>query len=128
MVVSRLHGHVAARTQGRNDPDPDPDPDTWRISMNRLEWNELQVGDRVLVHDDGDARAPLLPGRVTAVEVAPGSNDVAIRIPGSRGKSQIVHPPRLSVHLEELDPDARCWRCEARVDDFTKPRPKAPAR
>ena len=88
--------------------------------MNRLEWNELRVGDRVLVHDESDARAPLLPGRVTEVAEAPGSNDVAIRVPASRGKSQIVRPPRLSVHLDDLDPESRCWRCEARVDDFAR--------
>ena len=88
--------------------------------MNRLEWNELRVGDRVLVHDETDARAPLLPGRVTQVEEASGSNDVAIRIPASRGKTEIVSPSRLSVHIDDLDPITRCWRCEARVDDLVR--------
>ena len=88
--------------------------------MNRLEWNALRVGDRVLVHDETDARAPLLPGRVTQVDEASGSNEVAIRVSASRGKTEIVSPPRLSVHLDDLDPAARCWRCEARVDDFVR--------
>ena len=94
--------------------------------MNRLDWNALQVGDRVLVHDEADARAPLLPGRVTRVESAPGSNEVAIRVPAKGGKSEIVSPPRLSVHIDDLDPITRCWRCDARVDGFV--RAKAPTK
>lgn len=94
--------------------------------MNRLEWNALRVGHRVLVHDEAEAGLPLVPGRVTMVQAASGSNDVAIRIPSTRGPSKVVHPPRLAVHLEELDPEARCWRCEARADEALRPRHKAP--
>jgi hypothetical protein len=80
----------------------------------RLAWNSLQVGHRVLVHDDDDPAMPLVPGRVTTVQTAPGSNDVAIRISPSGGPTRIVHPRRLMVHLD-ADTEAgaeRCWRCD----------------
>jgi hypothetical protein len=85
--------------------------------MIRLQWNALRVGHHVLVHDETDPGLPLVPGRVTMVQAAPGSNDVAIRIPSTRGPSKVVHPPRLAVHLEDLDPEARCWRCDAGADE-----------
>lgn len=81
--------------------------------MIRLEWNALRVGHRVLVHDEAEAGLPLVPGRVTMVDTVSGSNDVAIKIRPTRGPSRVVHPPRLAVHLEDLDPEARCWRCRA---------------
>lgn len=81
--------------------------------MIRLEWNALRVGHHVLVHDETTPGLPLVPGRVTRIQAASGSNDVAIRISSTRGPSKVVHPPRLAVHLEDLDPEARCWRCEA---------------
>jgi len=46
------------------------------------------------------------------VDFAEGSNDVSIRISPARGKAVVVRPRRLAVHLEELDPDRRCWRCD----------------
>jgi len=94
--------------------------------MIRLEWNALRVGHHVLVHDETDPGLPLVPGRVAMVQAAPGSNDVAIRIPSTRGPSKVVHPPRLAVHLEDLDPEARCWRCEARHEEALRPRHKPP--
>jgi hypothetical protein len=81
----------------------------------RLAWNSLQVGHRVLVHDDADPAMVLVPGRVTMVRPAPGSNDVAIRISAPGGPARIVHPRRLTVHLD-VDAEAgteRCWRCDA---------------
>lgn len=93
--------------------------------MIRRQWNALRVGHHVLVHDEAEAGLPLVPGRVTMVHATPGSNDVAIRIPSTRGPSRVVHPPRLAVHLEELDPEARCWRCEARHDETLRRRRKA---
>lgn len=95
--------------------------------MNRLQWNALQVGHRVLVHDEAVASLPLVPGLVTTVEAASGSNDVAIKIPSSRGPARVVHPPRLAVHPEDLDPEARCWRCDIRADEVLRPRRKPPA-
>lgn len=80
--------------------------------MIRQEWNALEVGDHVLVHEDSGLDLPALPGRVVDVEVAEGSNVLAIRISPVRGKPMVVHPRRLAVHLEELDPDRRCWRCD----------------
>jgi hypothetical protein len=94
--------------------------------MNRLQWNALQVGHRVLVHDEAEAGLPLVPGRVSMVHEASGSNDVAIKIPSARGPSRVVHPARLAVHLEDLDPEARCWRCDARAHEAVRPRHKAP--
>ena len=85
--------------------------------MNRIQWNTLHVGNYVLVHDETKPGLPLVPGRVTMVNAASGSNDVAIRIPSTRGPSKVVHPPRLAVHLEDLDPEARCWRCDTRLDE-----------
>lgn len=93
--------------------------------MIRLEWNTLRVGHHVLVHDETKPGLPLVPGRVTMVHAASGSNDLAIRIPSTRGKSKVIHPPRLAVHLEDLDPEARCWRCDARHDEALRPRHKA---
>jgi hypothetical protein len=84
--------------------------------MIRLQWNALRVGQHVLVHDDTEAGQPLVPGRVTEVETAPGANEIGIRIPSTRGPSKVVHPSRLAVHLDELEPEARCWRCEASAD------------
>ena len=81
--------------------------------MIRQEWNALEVGDHVLVHDDRDHDQPATPGRVVEVEVAAGSNVLAIRISPVRGKPMVVQPRRLAVHLEELDPDRRCWRCDS---------------
>lgn len=93
--------------------------------MIRRQWNALRVGHHVLVHDEGDAGQPLLRGRVTAVQTAPGSNDIAIRVPSTRGSSRVIHPNRLAVHLDEFEPEARCWRCDARADEALRPRQKA---
>lgn len=80
--------------------------------MIRQEWNALQVGDHVFVHEDTDRNLAAVPGRVVVVDFAEGSNDVSIRISPVRGKPMVVRPRRLAVHLEELDPDRRCWRCD----------------
>lgn len=85
--------------------------------MIRSEWNELRVGEHVRVHEETDAGWVLVPGRVTTVVSAPGSNDVAIRLPSKRGPSRIVHPRRLLVHPEELGADSRCWRCRPEASD-----------
>ena len=44
--------------------------------MLSLQWNALQVGDRVLVHDDTDISLRLQPGIVAMVQTARGSNDL----------------------------------------------------
>ena len=48
--------------------------------MLRLQWNALQVGDRVLVHDDADISLRLQPGIVAMVQTAHGSNDLGVRV------------------------------------------------
>jgi hypothetical protein len=60
------------------------------------------------------------------VHAASGSNDVAIKIRSTRGPAKVVHPPRLAVHPEDLDPEARCWRCDANHHEALRPRHKAP--
>ena len=96
--------------------------------MNRVQWNALRIGHHVLVHDETKPGLPLVPGRVTMVHAASGSNDVAIKIRSTRGPSRVVHPSRPAVHLEDLDPEARCWRCDARADEAVRPRHKAPTK
>lgn len=86
----------------------------------RLTWNALRVGQHVLVHDEDDPLMALVPGRVTDVEQAPGSNDVTIRLSPSGRPAKVVRPRRLMVHLDagDLDDDdeaERCWRCEANL-------------
>jgi hypothetical protein len=82
--------------------------------MIRLQWNALHVGHHVLVHDETDPTAPLVPGRVTAVEPAGGSNNVTIRISPPGKPRSFVQPRRLAVHLDSGEPTERCWRCEIR--------------
>ena len=81
--------------------------------MLRLEWNALQVGDKVLVHDDADISLRLQPGTVAMVQTAPGSNDLGVRVTGLSGRVSVVRPTRLSVHLDPRDATEECWRCDA---------------
>lgn len=80
--------------------------------MIRQEWNALRVGDHVLVHEETGGPLPIVPGRVVEVHAARGTNDIAIRIKPVGSRPTVVHPRRLAVHLEELDPDRHCWRCD----------------
>ena len=81
--------------------------------MLRLQWNALQVGDRVLVHDDADISLRLQPGIVAMVQTAHGSNDLGVRVTGRSGQVGVVRPSRLSVHLDPRDVTEDCWRCDA---------------
>lgn len=81
--------------------------------MLRLQWNALQVGDKVLVHDDADISLRLQPGKVAMVQTAHGSNDVGLRVTGLSGQVSVVRPSRLSVHLDPRDAAEACWRCDA---------------
>ena len=83
--------------------------------MLRLQWNALQVGDRVLVHDDADISLRLQPGIVAMVQTAHGSNDLGVRVTGRSGQVGVVRPSRLSVHLDPRDVTEECWRCDAIV-------------
>jgi hypothetical protein len=79
----------------------------------RLQWNALQVGDRVLVHDDADISLRLQPGIVAMVQTAHGSNDLGVRVTRRSGEVGVVRPSRLSVHLDPRDATEDCWRCDA---------------
>ena len=81
--------------------------------MLRLQWNALQVGDRVLVHDDADISLRLQPGIVAMVQTAHGSNDLGVRVTRRSGEVGVVRPSRLSVHLDPRDATEDCWRCDA---------------
>ena len=80
--------------------------------MLRLQWNALQVGDKVLVHDDADVSLRLQPGIVAMVQTAHGSNDLGVRVTGQSGHVSVVRPSRLSVHLDPRDVTEDCWRCD----------------
>jgi hypothetical protein len=81
--------------------------------MLMLQWNALQVGDKVLVHDDADVSLRLQPGIVAMVQTARGSNDLGVRVTGLSGQVSVVRPSRLSVHLDPRDATEDCWRCDA---------------
>ncbi len=97
--------------------------------MIRLQWNGLRVGHHVLVHDETERGMPLVPGRVTMIKSASGiesgSNDVSILISPPGRASKVVSPRRLAVHLDELDPAERCWRCENDTTTDGSPRRNA---
>ena len=80
--------------------------------MLRLQWNALQVGDKVLVHDDADAELRLEPGIVVMVQTAHGSNDLGVRVTSRDGHVRVVRPSRLSVHLDPRDATEECLRCD----------------
>jgi hypothetical protein len=80
--------------------------------MLRMQWNALRVGDRVLVHDAEDPYLALVPGLVTSVQPASGSNDLSIRLLSVRGsRGRVVCPQRLAVHMDPRGTDEACWRC-----------------
>ena len=81
--------------------------------MLRLQWNALQVGDKVLVHDDADVSLRLQPGTVAMLQTAHDSNDLGVRVTGRSGQIRVVRPSRLSVHLDPRDATEECWRCDA---------------
>lgn len=80
--------------------------------MLKFQWNALRCGDPVFVHDTADADYALLHGEVAIVDTVVGStNDLAVRVqtPASHA---IIRPARLTVHLDPLDPNEACWRCD----------------
>jgi hypothetical protein len=80
--------------------------------MLNFEWNALRVGDKVLVHDSADSELRLLPGVVSIVESARGSNDIGIRVALGGDALRVDRPRRLAVHVDPLDPTGSCWRCD----------------
>jgi hypothetical protein len=77
----------------------------------RLDWNSLEVGDRVMVHDADDSERRLLAGVVTSVQPSPGSAEVTIRVSQPGGGSRAIQPQRLTVHHDPVKFDSQCWRC-----------------
>lgn len=80
--------------------------------MIRRDWNGLQVGHYVMVHDDHDPKMALAPGRVMKIDRTPGSHTVTIRITPRHGTAREVEPSRMAVHLDTGEGTERCWRCE----------------
>jgi len=95
--------------------------------MLRLEWNALRVGDKVLVHDAGNADLRLVPGVVAMVESAKGSSDIGIRIGTADDVRRVVRPRRLAVHVNPVDPTQCCWRCDAIVAGTADGKQRVPA-
>jgi hypothetical protein len=81
--------------------------------MLRFQWNALRAGDRVMVHDDANARSPLLEGVVEMVQTKAGNNDIGVRVARSGGEHPVLRPSRLGVHLAPFDQAEECWRCDA---------------
>ena len=79
--------------------------------MLRQQWNALRVGDHVLVHDVDNPELVLVPGVVSLVQNASGSNVVAIMLAASDGH-RLVKPRRLAVHTDPVGLDEQCWRCD----------------
>jgi hypothetical protein len=78
--------------------------------MLKFQWNALRRGDRVFVHDPGDANLRLRAGIVTLVDTGRRGHDVGIRLTTGTHTSRVVRPGRFAVHLDnEYDDD--CWRC-----------------
>jgi hypothetical protein len=82
--------------------------------MTPFDWNGLQVGDKVLVHDQStDGHFLLRAATVMNVDLTHLVHAVGISVPsvGSVG-SAVLWPTRAQVHLDPRDPSEPCWRCE----------------
>jgi hypothetical protein len=77
----------------------------------RLDWNSLEVGDRVMVHDTDDVEQRLMAGVVMAIATAPGSAEVTVRVASAAGGTRMIQPQRLTVHHDPVKFDSQCWRC-----------------
>jgi hypothetical protein len=84
-----------------------------------FQWNALRVGDTVDVHDPDDQAMGLVPGVVTMVQTSRGANDLGIRLGSGRTDAdgvglpvRVLRPARLTVHLDRIDADRGCWRCD----------------
>ena len=86
--------------------------------MLRFEWNALQVGDAVTLHDSSDAGFVLRGGTVAMVETKRskrGENGVGIRVE-TDGGYRVFWPSFSTAHLDPPDPTQDCWLCAALVD------------
>ena len=96
--------------------------------MMRFQWNALQVGDAVAVHDTSDADFALRAGTVMTVETRRskrGENGVGIRV-RTPGGHRVLWPSFLTAHAGPPDPTQHCWMCGALVETAV-PRLTAPA-
>jgi hypothetical protein len=80
--------------------------------MLKFEWNELRIGDQVLVHDPHSSDMTPLPGVVAMINTQKGQNGVGVVAPARGGGNAVVWPARLAVHRALRDPTEPCWRCE----------------
>ena len=78
----------------------------------RLQWNSLQVGDRVLVHASDGPDRRLVAGVVSMVEQSTGSNDVSVRLRSAIAGERVIQPARLAVHFDPIGLEEQCWRCQ----------------
>lgn len=79
--------------------------------MLKHQWNALRRGDAVFVHDTTDHDFALTHGEIVIVDTVVGStNDLGVRVGAPR--SHVIRPARLTVHLDPLDPNVSCWRCD----------------
>jgi hypothetical protein len=83
-------------------------------AMTPFDWNGLQIGDKVLVHDQSsDEHFPLRSATVMNVDLKRRVHAVGIRVPNAvPSGSAVIWPTRSQVHLDPRDPSERCWRCE----------------
>lgn len=65
----------------------------------------------MLVHDASDAHLGLRAGVVTFVDTRRSGHDVGIRLTTGTPMTQTVWPGRFAVHVEPMDDDDDCWRC-----------------
>jgi hypothetical protein len=86
--------------------------------MLRFEWNALQVGDPVAVHDPSDPEFALRAGTVAMVETKRskrGENGVGIRVE-TGGGHRVLWPSFPTAHLDPSHPKGNCWLCAAAVE------------
>jgi hypothetical protein len=83
--------------------------------MTPFDWNGLQVGDEVLMHEQSsDDSFPLVAATVMNVDLTSRERHVGIRVPNTTGPGSAVSwPTRSQVHRDPRDPTEHCWRCEA---------------
>jgi hypothetical protein len=85
--------------------------------MERFLWRALRVGDRVYVHDPVDGIS-LMSGVVTMLDGTDAARPVVCAI-GPEHDRQIVRPARLSTHLDPIDSQDDCWRCDQARSSWT---------
>ena len=83
--------------------------------MLKFDWNALQVGDRVLVHDAESPQLTLLPGVVSVIDARKGAKRAGVRFTGSDPKA-IRWPAYPTMHRDPRESTDHCWRCDEAAD------------